>query len=50
MGHAGAIITGNMGTPESKVAAFARIGAPVADSPADIPGLVARVLKQPAKV
>lgn len=49
MGHAGAIITGSMGTPESKVAAFQKIGAPVADSPADIPGLVARVLRQPAK-
>ena len=49
MGHAGAIITGSMGTPESKVAAFQKIGAPVADSPADIPGLVARVLKQTAK-
>ena len=50
MGHAGAIISGSMGTPESKVAAFKRIGAPVADSPADIPSLVKHVLKQPARV
>jgi succinyl-CoA synthetase alpha subunit len=50
MGHAGAIISGNTGTPESKVAAFEKVGAPVAKSPADIPSLVARVLKQPARV
>jgi succinyl-CoA synthetase alpha subunit len=50
MGHAGAIISGSMGTPESKVAAFQKIGAPVADSPADIPNLVKQVLKQPARV
>ena len=50
MGHAGAIISGSMGTPESKVSAFRKIGAPVADSPADIPALVKRVLKkQPAR-
>ena len=46
MGHAGAIISGSMGTPESKVAAFRKIGAPVADSPADIPGLVKQVLEK----
>jgi succinyl-CoA synthetase alpha subunit len=45
MGHAGAIISGSMGTPESKVAAFGRVGVPVADSPADIPSLVAKVSK-----
>jgi succinyl-CoA synthetase alpha subunit len=50
MGHAGAIISGSMGTPESKVAAFTKIGAPVADSPADIPSLVKKVSKHPAKV
>ncbi len=49
MGHAGAIISGSMGTPESKVAAFQKIGVPVADSPADIPSLVAQVLKQPVR-
>ena len=50
MGHAGAIISGSMGTPESKVAAFMKIGAPVADSPADIPGLVKKVSKHTAGV
>jgi succinyl-CoA synthetase alpha subunit len=44
MGHAGAIISGNSGTPESKVAAFERVRVPIADSPADIPGLVKRAL------
>ncbi|GEM85749.1 succinate--CoA ligase subunit alpha [Meiothermus granaticius] len=32
MGHAGAIISGNVGTPESKLAAFAEAGVPVADT------------------
>jgi succinyl-CoA synthetase alpha subunit len=32
MGHAGAIISGGMGTPEAKVAAFRAAGVPVADS------------------
>jgi succinyl-CoA synthetase alpha subunit len=32
MGHAGAIISGNVGTPESKLAAFAEAGIPVADT------------------
>lgn len=32
MGHAGAIISGNVGTPESKLAAFADAGVPVADT------------------
>jgi succinyl-CoA synthetase alpha subunit len=45
MGHAGAIISGNFGTPESKVAAFARVKVPVADTPSDIPGLVKRAIK-----
>ena len=49
MGHAGAIISGNLGTPESKVAAFRGIGVPVADSPADIPNLVKSALKQPVR-
>jgi succinyl-CoA synthetase alpha subunit len=40
LGHAGAIISGNFGTPESKLAAFAAAGVPVADRPSDIPGLV----------
>ena len=40
LGHAGAIISGNFGTPESKLAAFAAAGVPVADRPSDIPGLL----------
>ena len=40
LGHAGAIISGNFGTPESKLAAFAAAGVPVADKPSDIPGLL----------
>ncbi len=40
LGHAGAIISGEFGTPESKLAAFARAGVPVADRPSQIPGLL----------
>ncbi|GAC1523444.1 MAG: succinate--CoA ligase subunit alpha [Vulcanimicrobiaceae bacterium] len=40
LGHAGAIISGNFGTPESKLAAFADAGVPVADRPSDIPDLL----------
>jgi succinyl-CoA synthetase alpha subunit len=45
LGHAGAIISGNFGTPESKVKAFQNIGVPVADKPSDIPALLAERLK-----
>jgi succinyl-CoA synthetase alpha subunit len=41
MGHAGAIISGGTGTAEEKIAAFAAARVPVADVPADLPGLVA---------
>ncbi len=40
LGHAGAIISGNTGTPESKVKAFQEAGVPVADKPSDIPRLL----------
>ncbi|HEV3157563.1 MAG TPA: succinate--CoA ligase subunit alpha [Candidatus Baltobacteraceae bacterium] len=40
LGHAGAIISGNTGTPQSKVAAFEAAGVPVADRPSDIPDLL----------
>jgi succinyl-CoA synthetase alpha subunit len=45
LGHAGAIISGNFGTPESKVKAFGEAGVPVADKPSDIPALLAERLK-----
>jgi succinyl-CoA synthetase alpha subunit len=44
LGHAGAIISGNFGTPASKIEAFAAAGVPVADRPSDIPRLVAEQL------
>lgn len=44
MGHAGAIISGRTGTPQAKVEALLAAGAPVADSPHEIPGLVKQVL------
>ena len=49
LGHAGAIISGNTGTPESKVAAFAEAGVPVADRPSRIPELLAQRLGTLAK-
>ena len=46
LGHAGAIISGSTGTPQSKVAAFAAAGVPVADRPSQIPGLVKEALRR----
>ncbi|MBL8049533.1 MAG: succinate--CoA ligase subunit alpha [Chthonomonas sp.] len=40
MGHAGAIISGGMGTPESKVSALLDAGAKVADRTSDVPNLI----------
>ena len=45
MGHAGAIVSGNQGTAESKVKAFAAAGIPVANAPSEIPALVTRALR-----
>src|ERR1700704_838029 len=45
MGHAGAIVSGNSGTAESKVAAFEAASIPVATAPSEIPGLVKKALK-----
>jgi succinyl-CoA synthetase alpha subunit len=44
LGHAGAIISGNFGTPASKIAAFHAAGVPVAGRLSEIPGLVAERL------
>ena len=40
MGHAGAIIQGSQGTPQSKIAALREVGVDVAKYPADVVGLV----------
>jgi succinyl-CoA synthetase alpha subunit len=45
MGHAGAIIAGGKGTAAEKMAALARAGAQVVESPAEIGETVARVMK-----
>ncbi len=44
MGHAGAIISGGSGTAAEKMAAFPRVGVPVARIPSEIPGLLAAAL------
>ncbi len=41
LGHAGAIISGGFGTPESKIRAFQAADVPVAERPSDIPKLLA---------
>ena len=46
MGHAGAIVSGNSGTAESKVKAFEAAGIPVANAPSEIPGLVKQALRR----
>lgn len=48
LGHAGAIISGKFGTPQSKVDAFKAAGVPVADRPSQIPALLAE--RMPARV
>ncbi len=56
MGHASAIIElqttdfgPDIGTAESKIAAYRRANIPVAERPSDIPELVRRILKQPIR-
>ncbi|CAN5548315.1 succinate--CoA ligase subunit alpha [soil metagenome] len=44
MGHAGAIISGNTGTPQSKVDAFLAAGAKVADRTNEVPGLLKQLM------
>lgn len=46
MGHAGAIIYGNLGTAESKISAFKDAGVRVAMTPMEIPHLVSDVLRR----
>jgi len=45
MGHAGAIIMGARGTPESKISAFETAGVPVARTLQEIPALAGKMLK-----
>jgi len=44
MGHAGAIISGSSGSPQAKVDALKAAGVRVAETTADIPGLVKEAL------
>lgn len=46
MGHAGAIISGGLGTAQSKVDALLAAGASVADRTSEIPGLVSKALSR----
>jgi succinyl-CoA synthetase alpha subunit len=44
LGHAGAIVEGNMGTAQSKLDALEKHGALIAETLSDIPSLVNRAL------
>jgi succinyl-CoA synthetase alpha subunit len=48
MGHAGAIISGNSGTAQSKVEALEAAGVRVAEAPSQIPGLLVRAGVRPS--
>jgi len=45
MGHAGAVITGNVGTAKSKIDAFAA-GISVAKKPSDVERLLKNMIKE----
>jgi succinyl-CoA synthetase alpha subunit len=49
MGHAGAIIEGGTGTAAEKIAAFQKVGVPVARFPGEVAELIAQKLAKPAK-
>ncbi|MFX0185162.1 MAG: succinate--CoA ligase subunit alpha [Candidatus Hodarchaeota archaeon] len=44
MGHAGAIISGNVGTAQGKIDALTKVGAAIAETPWDIPSMVEKVI------
>ncbi|HKZ61639.1 MAG TPA: succinate--CoA ligase subunit alpha [Nitrososphaera sp.] len=46
MGHAGAIVYGNYGSADSKIANYARASVPVAKRPAEVPELLAKKLRR----
>jgi len=46
MGHAGAIVYGNYGSAESKVANYAKANVPVAKRPAEVPELLEKKLRR----
>ncbi|HXV46022.1 MAG TPA: succinate--CoA ligase subunit alpha [Nitrososphaera sp.] len=46
MGHAGAIVYGNYGSAESKVANYAKANVPVAKRPAEVPELLAKKMRK----
>jgi succinyl-CoA synthetase alpha subunit len=46
MGHAGAIVYGNYGSAESKVANYAKANVPVAKRPAEVPEILAKKLQK----
>jgi len=46
MGHAGAIVYGNYGSAESKVANYAKADVPVAKRPAEVPELLAQKMRR----
>ena len=46
MGHAGAIVYGNYGSAESKVANYSKANVPVAKRPAEVPELLAKKLRR----